>query len=171
MGRRLGEFRQGTTTCVCTCVNICVSTISQVLFSSPSMCLNTRQKRVRQPFKPRSLPCPRNCGKFFINVRGVKSHMHVHYREDRLRNHHGRADFRAHSPSPMRSPSPQDLWDNGFNDYEDDYMKTTPPTSRSNSPDHSGQRRVEPEEIKMHEKINGESRLWLGHIFVRAQYI
>lgn len=62
-----------------------------------------RQKRVRQPSKPRTLPCPRNCGKFFVSVRGTKCHMHIHYREDRLIHLHGRADSCVRSTSLPKS--------------------------------------------------------------------
>ena len=120
-----------------------------------------------------------------MNASGIKSHMHVHYREDRLKrqrgqNPSGQGSSPPHSPrhrsrspscsprhrsrSPMRSPSPPDAWDDLCDeDFEryGDFGDVTPPTSTPHSPDLPAQQEpVEPEEIKLHEQLNGESRLY-----------
>ena len=120
------------------------------------------RQRIPRPFQPRNLPCPRNCGKFFVNASGIKSHMHVHYREDRWRRQRGQNPpgqgspsrsplhsprHRSRSPSrsprhPSRSPSRSpslpnvrdDLWDEDFERYED-FGDATPPTSTPHPPD------------------------------------
>jgi hypothetical protein len=94
-------------------------------------------------FRPRNIPCPLKCGKYFANATGVGSHLHTHRRQ----GHQNR-------PPPLRPPTPPI-------DHHDDWDAQS---DNSNASD--GENRQDPlreeevraafEDIVFHPTINGE---------------